>query len=242
MTKSSPTEREGRRRARSLRRPDSTNPQGDPISERGVDPAPWTVRGVVALLVGGLWTFLLFNPLVFPVLDEGIGADTLAERTQAIDESFTQWRLAWLVNMAPRLLIGVGLWLFCRHLATREVGRRATVATTAAWVGLINAPLGIARFLITLDDADYAADPGLWFEVLWGAHLFGTIIAGFAIVWLTYGSIAPRWAAVALALFTAMSILFQAAPPAYTGMGIYAGAVLWRMRKLSRESAAPHPV
>ena len=197
------------------------------------DSARLATRGLVACLAGGILTFVLFNPLVFPVLDEGIAAVTLTERRQAIEDSFTQWRVAWAVNMPARLLIGAGLFLFCRELASGETGRRATAATIAAWVGLINAPLGIARFLITLDDAETAADPGIWFDILWGAHFLGTVLAALVAAWLTYGTVAPRWAAVVLGLWVLLSVALQAAPPAYIGIGIYAGAVLWRVRKHS---------
>ena len=190
------------------------------------------VPGLLLCLAGGIWTFVLFNPLVFPVLDDGIGG-TVAEQAQAIDESFAEWRLAWLVNMPARLLIAVGLFLFCRALAARETGLRSKAATAAAWAGLINAPLGVARFLITFGDADYAADPGLWFGLLWGAHWIGTILACLVIAWLTFGSIAPRLAVAVLVAFTIVTTALVSGPPAYTGLGVYAGAALWRSRKRS---------
>ena len=187
-------------------------------------------RALLTLLLGGIWTFLLFNSTLFPVLDDGISG-TVADQAQAIEDDFTQWRVAWLVSMPARLLIGIGLFLLGRELARRETGHRSSAATLAGWVGLINVPLGIARVLITFGDAEFAADPGLWFGILWGAHWLGTIIAGLVIAWLTYGLIAQRWAVVVLVAFTLLTTVLVAGPPAYTGMGVYAAAVLWRMRK-----------
>lgn len=89
----------------------------------------------------------------------------------------------------------------------------------------------MARLAITFGSVQYAADPGLWFGLLWGAHLFGMIIAGLVLVWLTWGSVAPRWAATVLGVFSVMALPFQASPPAYTGVGVYAAAVLWRNRR-----------
>lgn len=196
----------------------------------------WIRRGLFACLVGSGISLVGFNPLLFPVLNDGVGgSSTRAEQALAIAADFTQWRLTWLISMPARIAIGVGLWLLAMGLAAREHGQRATAARVAAWAAVINVPLGIARFGITFGDADYAADPGLWFDLLWGAHWAGTIIAALVIVWLTYGTISPRWAAIVLALAAALGTVLVAAPPIYQGLGIYAAAALWRQRHRSNE-------
>lgn len=190
------------------------------------------------MLAGAVISWVAFDTNTFGLLDTGIDlSDGTADDVAAIEAEFTKWRLSWLIRMPARILIGIGLWLLLMGIAARERGRRSTTATIAAWLGLINAPLGIARFLVTLGDADFAADPGLAFGVFWAMHLFGTIIASAVLIWLTFGTIASRWASIVLGAFTLFGLVLQAAPPIYTGIGIYSAATLVRRRRANRTQA-----
>lgn len=192
----------------------------------------WITWGLAAMFTGAVISFVAFDTNTFGLLDTGIDlADGTADDVAAIQAEFTKWRISWFIRMPARILIGIGLWLLLMGIAPRERGARSTIAKIAAWFGLINAPLGVARFLITLGDADFAADPGVAFGIFWAMHLFGTIIASAILIWLTFGTVAPRSATIVLGVFTLFGLALQAAPPIYTGIGIYSAAALVRQRR-----------
>lgn len=187
---------------------------------------------LVVILVGSvIWAASVMNELAFPDVAETNLADTAAERALLIEQHLTQWRVAWFFAMIARVLIGAGLWMLGRTLRTRETGRRAHAATAIMWLGALSAPLGVARFAITLGSPEFAADPGAWFNVLWAAHWIGIVIATWALCWLTWRTLAPRWV-VALMILTTMAGLAMVAPALIyaPGLLVFSAAALWRLR------------
>ncbi len=204
-----------------------------PRSTGRIDPRrPNLTTSLVIILMGSvIWAASIMNELAFPDVPETNLADTAAERALLIEQHLTQWRVAWFFAMIARVLIGAGLWMLGRTLRTRETGRRAHAATTVMYLGGLSAPLGVARFAITFGSPEFAADPGVWFDVLWVAHWIGIVIATWALCWLTWRTLAPRWV-VALMILTTMAGLVMVAPAFIyaPGLLVFSAVTLWRLR------------
>lgn len=208
-----------------------------PIDRRDPSEAAVLKQAWLAVAAGAV-VFWVATFAGFVLVDADWWSGTTAERAAVIDEHITAWRTTWTVTMPGELLVGAGLIAIGRTFARRAQGARRLGWAFIAVAGGAHLPIAVARFATSLSDGAYAADPGLWFEVLWGAHFFALVAGSLVLAWLGFGRLAPRWASVVLAVFALLAVPAFAPSPAYLpGLTVFAVAAWWRLRSPQRSEA-----
>lgn len=195
--------------------------------------------GLVALTAGAL-IFWLATTAMFVLVDADFWSGTTAERAAEIDDHMSAWRTTWAVAMPGELLVGIGLLIVGVVLSRQRVGIESVASWIVAAAGVAHIPIGIARFATSLSDGDYAADPGTWFDALWGAHFISLALASFLLAWLGWGTLVPRWISIVMVIFTLLgAVMLTPATIYFPPIVAFGVAALLRLRTTTNVQSAP---
>lgn len=191
---------------------------------------------MLSLLIGAT-VFGIITTIAF-IIAGNFFEGSYDDRVARINEHFTVWRVEWAIAMVAEVFAGVGLWGLGRWFVVSERGVRARAASLLMVVGLIVIATGVTRFVVSLGDAEYGADPGTWVDVLSIAGVIGLVLAALILAWLSWGSVVAPWACVVTVIFAALSLLTASPGPVYLpALTVYAAAGLWRIRNRTRAAA-----
>lgn len=190
--------------------------------------------GLIILTIGAL-LFWAATTVSFVLVDADFWSGTTAERAARIDEHMAAWRTTWAAAMPGEVLVGIGMFIVGLVLARSRTGATGAASLFVAAAGLAHIPIGVARFATSLSDGTYAADPGLWFDVLYGVHFIGLVLASLLLAWLGWGRLVPRWVSVIMVLFTLLGLVIAggAATIYFPPIVAFGAATLWRLRATS---------
>jgi hypothetical protein len=172
-----------------------------------VDTELGRLRGISWLFLVASVVFFatIFNPVSFGYFD----AATEAERLSHVEDNLLALRLVFMGMGVTEAALGVGLWLWGRHVADRTPGRRGGVARASAVVGLISgAVMTVGRLSAWFEDAQQLAsdDPSL-LEILLGI---------------------PAWIGFSLSIIVFGYLMVRGAMPTWLGVTwIVCGVLFW---------------
>ncbi len=155
-----------------------------------------TLRRLALLfLLSAVFFFpMILNPYIFGFFD----AESDAARVEHIEDNLNVLRALFTGIGLTEVALGVGLWLWGRHVSARSTGRRAQVAGAFSWVGLVVGVTAIVGRLLPLFD-----DVETWAS---GDSSLGLIVsvitfAGFSLTLIVFGVLMiqgamPTWLGV----------------------------------------------